>query len=137
MDKSLFVFILIGLGALYLVTHFIGDIQAEDDQYRNNTYNVEHKYDQYQKTDSVGQPILVVSGADATTQESAWHASKVKKEFLELFPDYTEMKTFIKERVRGEEIVKKLLQTVKSVESKFYAGEINSEQAKEKLDSLK
>ncbi len=137
MDKSLFVFILIGLSALYLVTHFIGDIQAEDDKYQNNAYNAEHKYDKYQKMDSVGQPILVVSGVDAKTQESAWHASKVKKEFLELFPDYTEMKAFIKDRVRGEKIEKKLLQTVKFVESKFYAGEMNSEQAKEKLDSLK
>lgn len=137
MDKSLFVFILIGLGALYLVTNFIGDIQAEDDNYQNNTYQKEHAYDQYQKTDSVGQPILVADGADAKTQEAAWHASKVKKEFLELFPDYSEMKKFLKERVRGEGIQTKLLQTVKSVERKFYAGEMNSEQAKRTLDSLK
>lgn len=137
MDKSLFVFILIGLGALYLVTHFVGDIQAEDDVYQNNEYKVEHKYDQYQKVDSVGQSILSVNDADAKTQEAAWHASLVKVEFLELFPDYSEMKKFVKERVRGDAIQKKLLQTLDTVEGKFFSGALNAEQAKDALDSLK
>ncbi|MBA1419986.1 MAG: hypothetical protein FAF03_11155 [Epsilonproteobacteria bacterium] len=58
MDKSLMIFIAIGLGALYLVTNFIGDIQAEDDAYKNSGYQQEHIYDKYQTTDSVGQDIF-------------------------------------------------------------------------------
>jgi len=137
MDKSLLIFIAIGLGALYLVTHFVGDIQAEDDVYQNNTYKVEHKYDQYQTVDSVGQSILAVDGVDAKIQEAAWQASATKVEFLELFPDYSEMKKFVKERVRGDMIQKKLLQTLDSVEGKFFSGALNAEQAKNMLDSLK
>jgi len=137
MDKSLLIFIAIGLGALYLVTHFVGDIQAEDDVYQNNTYKVEHKYDQYQKVDSVGQSILAVDGVDAKIQEAAWQASATKVEFLELFPDYSEMKKFVKERVRGDMIQKKLLQTLDLVEGKFFSGALNAEQAKNMLDSLK
>jgi len=139
MDKSLFIFILIGLGALYLVTNFVGDIQEEEDKYHNNKgYNtVEPKYEQYQSVDSIGQPILVVRDVDAKTQVAAWHASMVKEEFLELFPDYTEMQKFVKDRVKGDTLQKKLLKTIHDVEGKFFSGAVNAEQAKQMLGSSK
>jgi hypothetical protein len=137
MDKSLLIFIAIGLGALYLVTNFIGDIQEEDDAYKNNDYAIEHKYDQYHKVDSIGQSILVFDTADIKTQVDAWQASNLKQEFLGLFPDYTEMRKFVKERTRGEALQTKLLKTIENVEGKFFSGTLNAEQAKQMLDSLK
>jgi len=137
MDKSLLIFIAIGLGALYLVTNFIGDIQAEDDAYRNKDYVVEHKYEQYQSVDSIGQPILVANDADAKTQVAAWDASIVKEEFFELFPDYTEMKKFVKERIIGDALQAKLLKTIDTVEGKFFSGTLSAEQAKQMLGSVK
>ena len=47
MDKSLMIFIALGVGFLYFITNFVGDIQAEDEKYQNNEYNQERKYDQY------------------------------------------------------------------------------------------
>jgi len=137
MDKSLLIFIAIGLGALYLVTNFIGDIQAEDDAYRNKDYVVEHKYEQYQSVDSIGQPILAASDADAKTQVAAWDASIVKEEFFELFPNYTEMKKFVKDRIRGDALQAKLLKTIDTVEGKFFSGTLSAEQAKQMLGSVK
>lgn len=136
MDKSLFIFILIGAGAIYLVTNFVGDIQSEEDAYKNNTYKVEHKYDKYHGVDSVGRPILIVKNANKQTQMAAWHTSVAKVEFLELFPNYIEMKQFVKERVRGDILEKKLLHTIDNVEGKFFSGFMNAEQAKRTLDSL-
>ena len=137
MDKSLLIFIAIGLGALYLVTNFIGDIQAEDDAYRNKDYVIAHKYDQYKSVDSIGQPMLVVNDADAKTQVAAWNASIVKEEFFELFPDYTEMKKFVKERIIGDALQAKLLKTIDTVEGKFFSGTLSAEQAKQMLGSVK
>ena len=137
MDKSLLIFIAIGLGALYLVTNFIGDIQAEDDAYKNNEYAVEHKYDQYHQVDSIGQPILVFDNAPLKTQIDAWQASELKQEFLELFPDYSEMKKFVKERTRGDALQTKILKIIENVEGKFFSGTVNAEKAKQMLDSLK
>ena len=137
MDKSLLIFIAIGLGALYLVTNFIGDIQEEDDAYKNNQYKVEHKYDQYQKVDSIGQSILVFDNIDVKTQVEAWHASELKLEFLELFPDYGEMKKFIKDRTRGDALQAKVLKVIDNVEGKFFSGTLSAEQAKQMLSSLK
>jgi len=137
MDKSLVIFIAVGLGALYLVINFVGDIQKEDDSYKNNQYTIEHQYDQYQRTDSIGRSILVFGSEDIKTQLAAWHASKIKKEFLQLFPDYTEMKKFVKERTRSDLLQHTIIQKIDEVEGKFFSGSINAEQAKQMLDSLK
>lgn len=137
MDKSLFLFIVIGVGFLYFITHFVGDIQKEDDKYQNIEYQQKHKYDQYQSTDSIGQEILDVSDADAKTQVDAWNNSKLKEEFIALFPEFYEMKKFAEERVRGEILKGKLLESIKSVESQYFSGTMNAEEAKRTFGLLK
>lgn len=137
MDKSLLVFIAIGIGFLYFVTSFIGDIQEEDDKYKNQGYKQEHKYDKYQSIDSVGQEILNLAGANRATQIAAWQASGLREEFLTLFPDFNDMKNFVKDRIQGDALQEKLLKTINDVEDKYFSGTIDSEQAKQMLDLLK
>ena len=136
MDKSLLIFIGIGLGALYLVTNFIGDIQAEDDAYRNNDYVESRQYEQYQKVDSIGQAILVFENTDQKIQIAAWQESHIKQEFLELFPDYTEMKKFVKDRTVGQALQSKILKIIDDVEGEFFSGTLSPDEAKQKLDAL-
>ena len=137
MDKSLIMFITIGMGFFYFVTTFIGDIQKEDEAYRNDGYNQEHMYDKYQSSDSIGQDVLDVTGAPIATQIAAWNSSLLKDEFLTLFPNFLDMSTFAEERVRGDALKNKLIHTVSSVEDAFFSGTMNAEQAKRKLGSLK
>ena len=137
MDKSLMIFIAIGIGFFYFVTTFVGDIQKEDEVYRNDGYNQEHIYDQYQSEDSIGQSVLDVTGAPAATQMSAWNSSLLKDEFLMLFPNFSAMTEFVEGRVRGDILKNKLLQTISTVEDSFFSGTMNAEQAKKKLGSLK
>jgi len=137
MDKSLLVFIAVGVGFLYFITNFIGGIQEEDDRYANSDYKLQHKYDKYMSLDAIGQKILVVSDVDESTQIAAWQESIVKKEFLELFPDYAEMKKFVKGRTRGALLQKKLLEKIDEVEGKFFSGTLNAEDAKRTIDTLK
>ena len=137
MDKSLMFFIAIGIGFLYFVTTFVGDIQAEDEAYHNNDYNQEHIYDQYQTVDSIGQGILDLTGADAKTQLGAWNNSMLKDEFLENFPNFDEMKHFVNDRIRGKLLQDKLNNTINTIEDKFFSGTITAEEAKRELSSLK
>jgi len=137
MDKSLMIFIAIGLGFLYFVTTFVGDIQAEDDAYRNNDYNQERIYDKYQTVDSIGQGILDLTGDDMKTQLGAWNSSMLKDEFLELFPRFDEMKNFVSDRIRGQLLQDKLTSTITTIEDKFFSGTMSVEQAKRELSSLK
>jgi hypothetical protein len=137
MDKGFFLFVLFGMGFLYFVTNFIGDIQEDDEVYQNNEYKQEHKYDQYQHIDSIGQEILNLTGVDTQTQIAAWNASGLKQELLELFPDFGDMKRFVKERVEGDPIQTKLIEHIDRIEGQFFSGKINAEKAKQVLGILK
>lgn len=136
MDKSLFFFVIIGVGFLYFVTNFVGDIQ-QDEKFQNEEYNQKHQFDQYQSVDSIGREILDMTDTPESVQVQAWNNSKLKTEFLELFPDFSEMKIFIKERVRGDALQVKLTDAVNNVESKYFSGVMNAEQAKRELNLLK
>ena len=136
MDKSLMLFILIGIGGVFFVTNFVGDLQKEDEVYRNDGYDEETKYNQYKKEDSIGREILDVTGAPVSIQMDAWNASMLKKEFLDTFPDFSGMKVFADERVRGKALKSKLKSTLESIEDAFFSGAMSAEDAKRKLDSL-
>ncbi len=136
MDKSLFFFIVIGIGFLYFITNFVGDIQ-QDDKFQNEEYKEKHQFDQYQTVDSIGREILDMTDTPASVQVQAWNNSKLKTEFLELFPDFSEMKIFVKERLRGEILKAKLIASIDSVESQYFSGKMNAEQAKRELSLLK
>jgi len=136
MDKSLFIFLLVGIGFLYFITKFVGDIQQEDDRLQSTEYVQKHQFEKYYTTDSIGQPILDLTDAPASIQVEAWNKSPLKKEMLSLYPDFSEMKRFVKERVRGEPITQKLLSHIGAIEEKFYAGKIDAEQAKRQLTKL-
>jgi len=137
MDKTFLVFVAIGIGFLYFVTNFVGDIQAEDDKYANQAYTQEHKYDKYVGVDSVGRNVLNLLGADSVTQMAAWNEGGLKEEYLSLFPDFGQMKIFINERIKGEALSVSLSQQLKNVEDKFFSGLMTQEQAKQELSSIK
>jgi hypothetical protein len=136
MDKSLFFFIVIGIGFLYFITNFVGDIQ-EDEKFQNEEYKQKHQFDQYQSVDSIGREILDMTDTPADIQVQAWNNSQLKTEFLELFPDFSEMKIFVKERLRGEILKVKLIASIDHVESQYFSGDMNAEQAKRELSLLK
>jgi len=137
MDKSFLIFVAIGIGFLYFITNFVGDIQEEDDKYRNKAYDQSHKYDKYKSVDGVGQDILNLLGASAGAQVAAWNASSLKNEYVLLFPDFGDMKNFVNDRIIGDVLSTKLLAQIKSVEDRFFAGTITADQAKKELSSLK
>lgn len=138
MDKSLLTFIAIGVGAIYLLTNFLGDIEDDDTAYQSHTSKQVHKFDKYKRLDSVGQTILVFD-KDVSPKISmdVWNASEVKKEFLELFPSYSEMKEFLKERIDSAQFQAKLIKAVDDIEGKFFSGTIDAEKAKQLLGSIK
>ena len=137
MDKTFLVFVAIGIGFLYFVTNFVGDIQAEDDKYANKAYEQEHKYDKYVSVDSVGRNVLNLLGVDAATQVAAWNEGALKDEYLTLFPDFTQMKMFVDEQINGDALSAKLTAQIKSVEDQFFSGTMTQDQAKQALSSVK
>ncbi len=135
MDKSLFLFIMVGVAFLYITPRFVGHLQ-QDDRLVSETQKEEMRYSNYITTDSIGETILDVTDADEKTQIAAWNKAPIKNEYLDLFPDFDTMALFIKNRVRGDYLVTKLTRQLESVENDFYAGKINAEEAKRRLKRL-
>lgn len=129
MDKTFLIFVIIGVGAIYYVSNSIGDIQKEDEVYRNEAYNEQHKYDSYKGKDSIGRNILNLYSASPAEQIDAWNDSQLKKEYISMFPDFDEMRKFSQERVNGDYLNKKLLNQIKNIEKRFISGKITSERA--------
>jgi hypothetical protein len=136
MDKSLFIFILVGVGAVYFIKGFIGDIQKED-TLQSNQYKQEMQYKTYSKIDSIGREVLDTSDALDQVKMQVWDDSPLKEEFLSLFPNFDAMKTFLDERVLDEVLQKKLYAILSEVEDGYFAGNLTAEKAKQKLNSFK
>ncbi len=137
MDKSFMIFVGLAVGALYFITNFIGDVQEDDSNYRNEGYIKAHKYDDYLGKDSIGRNILNLYNATPEVQVAAWNDSDIKKEYLKLFPNFEEMRKFIDERVNGKQFNQKLLKHLEGVETRFFAGKISAERAKVDIADFK
>ncbi|MFK5975618.1 MAG: hypothetical protein QM493_03825 [Sulfurovum sp.] len=137
MDKSFMVFMAIGVGGLYYVTSAVQNIQEGDPSVQSEEYKQKHKFDEYQTVDSIGQDILDVTDITLSEQIEAWNSSILKEDFLALFPDFEEMKLFIEERVRGDEVKTHINSAIEKIESDFFSGKINAESAQRKLGKIK
>ena len=138
MDKAFFIYVLIGIGFFYVVTHFVNDIQEEEDSYKSPTYLKEHRYDKYMGTDAVDRPILNLRGADERTQVAAWNDSSLKNELILLIPKFDEMKMFVQERIHGgDALQQKLEKLLQSIEDRYISGIMTLEEAKYEIGTVK
>ena len=137
MDKSFFVFLVIGAAFLYVVTTFVGDLQKEDDKAYQYSQQQAAKYAKYKTVDSVGQAVIDVSEASDAMQIEVWNHSGLKDEFIRLFPNFEEMRFFIRDRIIGKGLQDKLLKLVAEVEDGVISGAMSVKQAKIKLGLLK
>ncbi|NOZ90389.1 MAG: hypothetical protein GXO60_03780 [Epsilonproteobacteria bacterium] len=136
MDKSFIMFVAVGIGFFYLITDFVGNIERDDGYPTDTEYRQEHQYDKYTRVDSVGRAILDVEGLPLQRQLEAWHRSSLKGEALSLFPDFDEIKRLVKDRVITPDFREVLLEKIGNVEKTYLRGEITSDQARKKLESL-
>jgi hypothetical protein len=135
LDKGLLGFIAVGAIAVYFVTGFVDKIQ-DDDGYNKSGY-IEKNRDkdiQYQTLNSVGDRVLDLSLINEKKQITVWNRSEIKDEFLTIFPNFLDMKEFIKERVVGDDLQKRLIETIESIEERFIAGEISVDEGKREFN---
>ena len=132
MDKGLFIFLFVGLIAIYLSTNFIGAIQ-EDVNKESGSYNKEHQYEQYYTVDIVGDTVLDFQHLEIKKQVEIWNQSEFKGEFLELFPDFEGMKRYVDSKIIGDGLKEKLLKNIDSIEIQFISGTLSGNQSKAKL----
>lgn len=136
MSQGLIIFIAIGAILSYILVGFIGDLQDEDDKLISQEKLIAKEDMSYHQKDVVGQTILIFKDVSFEKKLNIWKRSPLHQEFLDFFPNFTEMKAFINDRIVDADFQQRLSKIVDNTEDAFFSGEITQEQAKEKLDAF-
>jgi len=136
MSQGLIIFIAIGAILSYILVGFINDIQDADDKLITQEKLIAKEDMGYHQKDVVGQTILVFKDISSEKKIGIWKRSPLHQEFMDLFPNFTEMKAFIKDRIIDTDFQQRLTKKVDETEDAFFSGEVTQEQAKEKLDTF-
>ncbi|MEA3456049.1 MAG: hypothetical protein U9R26_06050 [Campylobacterota bacterium] len=136
MSQGLIIFIAIGAILSYILVGFIGDIQDEDDKLITQEKLIAKEDMTYHQKDVVGQTILVFNNDSFEKKIGVWKRSPLHQEFMDFFPNFTEMKSFIGDRIVDADFQQRLTRQVDEAEDAFFSGEITQAQAKEKLDAF-
>ncbi|SFV58585.1 hypothetical protein MNB_SV-14-1060 [hydrothermal vent metagenome] len=81
-----------------------------------------------------GKEVLQLDKLSMQEKKNLWNSSLLKKDMLELFPNFLEMQNFIDNHIEDDGLFKKeLLEHLKSVEEEYIGGIISEEQAKARL----
>lgn len=128
------VYLALGVVFVYVIMN-LTKIADEGDLAVNSYYRM--NYNNYEGINNEGQIIVDFSELSNAKQVDAWNGHPLRKEWMSLFPDFSAMRAFIKNRVKGEVLPTKLTVVLDGIEKKYYAGKINMEQAKQRLGKLK
>ena len=129
MDKSMIIVLVMGLGLFYVV----GKYDLSEPFQQSEKYDEAHQYDKFYGNDSIGRDVLDLRGENDERQLEAWNRSPLKDAFFTLFPDFSDMRYFIEEHLRGEFLINYLLEHIEEIESDFFSGKLTTEEAKRKF----
>ena len=136
MGKGLLVFIVIGSILAYILIGFVNDLQSEDDRLNTQEKMIQKQDRAYYQKDAIGQTVLVFKEMPYDKKVGIWKRSPLHQEFLSLFPNFSEMKTFVNDHINDKDFKQRLSRKVGEIEDAYFSGEIDQERAKEKLDTL-
>ena len=136
MSQGLIIFIAIGAILSYILVGFINDIQDADDKLITQEKLIAKEDMSYHQKDVVGQTILVFNDDSCEKKIGVWKRSPLHQEFMDFFPNFSEMKAFINDRIIDTDFQQRLIKKVNEAEDAFFSGEATQEQAKEKLNTF-
>jgi hypothetical protein len=136
MNPGLIIFIAIGAVLAYILVGFIGNLQEEDDKLISQEKLIEKQDMAYYQKDIIGQSILVFKGIPMAKKIGVWKRSPLHQEFLDLVPNFEDLKHFAKDRIIDKEFQDKLLGLIDTTEEDYFSGKITQGEIKDKLDAL-
>jgi hypothetical protein len=80
--------------------------------------------------------VIVKSDEPIKKRIELWKRSPLHIEYINLFPDFSEMTLYVDDRIYDAELKSTILNQLKKVESDFFTGAVSPVQAKENLDKI-
>jgi len=136
MNLGLIIFIAIGATLAYILVGFVKDLQSEDDKLLTQEKLIRKQDRVYYQTDVVGQTILVFKDIPMAKKVGIWKRSPLHQEFMDLVPNFEELRHFVNDRIIDKDFQNTLLKMIDNTEDDFFSGRITQAEIKEKLDSF-
>jgi len=138
MSKTVIFF---GIVVFFIISWLIGFVDnLEDDvdvSYGFNEKSIVVGDIKDYKLDSSGNEILELSTFSLDEKKRLWSESSLKEEMIELFPDFSEIKYFIENRIEDDGSFKnELLAHVEDVQENYLGGGVTGRKAKIMLSNL-
>jgi hypothetical protein len=134
--KGLTLFIIAAGIGFYLLTNIIGKFKEEDNRLMNDQEIQKQEDMKGYRTDVVGDTVLVYRDTSIQNRIGVWKRSPLHEEYLNLFPNFSEMELFVDDRVQDDELKAKILKQLKKISGDFFSGTVGAIQAKEDLDKI-
>jgi hypothetical protein len=136
MNKGLMIFIAVGALMFYLVTNFVGKLKNEDERLLTSSDKQAIEDKKSYRSDVAGDMVIVKSDEPIKKRIELWKRSPLHIEYINLFPDFSEMTLYVDDRIYDAELKSTILNQLKKVESDFFTGAVSPVQAKENLDRI-
>ncbi len=137
MGKGLIILAAVGMLFAYFVFNFVNDIESNDpDRIVSKEDRKAKEYARYYQKDALGEPVLDFRGVPVSKAKEVWSESPLRKEMLENFPQFELMKEYVTQRVVASPFQKYLLDKLDQVETDYFAGSIDSAEARRRLTEL-
>lgn len=123
------------LGSVFFITQSNIPLQLFDKISGEKTTGYISKNDtsEYEFKNYYGDISLNVSSLELEKQLDIWLKSTIKDDFLDLFPDFDELRNFVKERIVGKELSEIILNKISTVEDNYISGSLDLISAKKQL----
>jgi len=88
------------------------------------------------RSDVVGDIVLIKIDAPLPKRVDIWKRSPIHQEFIAMFPKFGDMKLFVDDRIKDDELKSLIIKKLNSVEDDFFSGSVDEFEAKERIDKI-
>jgi len=135
MSKTVFLFGMVIFAVVSWLIGFVNELHED--------VNVLHPLEKFTSTskdnksyrlDINGNEILELGGFSLEEKKKLWNASPLKVEMINLFPDFSEMKYFIQNRIEDDgSFSREFLSYIEDIQGEYIGGALSSDNVKLKL----
>jgi hypothetical protein len=127
-----------GVIVFLIISWLIGFVDKLDEEVDvNYGFNEKAMVEGNYKLDSIGNEVLELSTLSLAEKKRLWNQSQLKEEMINLFPNFSEIKYFIENRLEDDGSFKhELLTYVEHVQDNYIGGGMSGKKAKIMLSNF-
>ena len=137
MDKGILVILAIGAAFIYFAMNMFQASSEGDDPKWSSPSRHEAPYTKYYKEDVLGDKVLDLSGVTLKQAKAIWPGTPTQQQIAEKLPDFALAKAETRNALKESDFKRYLLKYLDDLEGRYLGGEVDVDQARAALKTLK